>query len=140
MAMLQVVYPFSFILCSIQVRIDSITMRFIFMPFSIIHVTICMPEFASTIGFVVPPVTLILGPVRPYLHPVPLSVTIFPLTLVDGTTFKNELFLVFETRFIEKQLLLDLGRFKFLTRGMTAVASLDLNYFVFVLMQMFLTV
>ena len=87
---MQIVSPVALILSTIDMRIDTITVGFVFLPFAFVYVTICMPEFALSIGLVSAPISFILGSIGPDLDTWAVAHTILKIAFVHGTVFKNE--------------------------------------------------
>jgi hypothetical protein len=68
-AVLGVFIPFTGVCGPINVEILAKAMSFIVSPFSNIDVSICMNEPASSKSFIILPVAIVQGPIRPHLLP-----------------------------------------------------------------------
>ena len=91
LTILQVILPVTFILGSVHVGVRPKTMGFVLLPLTIEYVAIGVPKNAPSICLIVPPSSLILGPVWPYLHPEAVPLLPQPLTLIDGPIFESML-------------------------------------------------
>jgi len=87
-AMLQIVLPFSFIHCAIYMLINPRTVCFVVRPEAIIDVSINVDELAFPMSAIFPPLSNVLGPVRPGLLAETITETTFPLASVNCPSFE----------------------------------------------------
>lgn len=83
--MLQVILPLAFILGAIDVLVDSWAIGFVIRPETIIDVSVDMDELTFAVGSVFPPLSDILGAIRPRLFTKSISEAALPLASVNGT-------------------------------------------------------
>ena len=88
MPVLKIKLPFTFIARTINMSVGTVAMSLVFTPFAIKDVPIGVKENTATVGLAVAPPTLILGPVWPDLHTIPMSQLALPLTLIDSPVLK----------------------------------------------------
>merc|ERR1719362_2711657 len=65
--------------------VNALTMRHVFQPLALVHITSDMLELSLALCFVEGPLTLISSPVRPLLHTRTVTQVSQPLTSVGGT-------------------------------------------------------
>ena len=89
--MLLVLLPLAFVLCTIQMAVNALSVRLVVLPKAIIDISIRMDQPTLSISFVVHPVALVHGSVRPNLHTLALSGlgSNQPFALVSRAVFKN---------------------------------------------------
>jgi hypothetical protein len=90
LAVLKVVLPVSFVLSSIDVHVDSISVGFIVFPLSFVDVTVSMPELAAAVCFIFSPLSLVLGIIWPDLDSRTMSHIIDQISLVDSSILKSQ--------------------------------------------------
>jgi len=97
---LEVVFPFAFILSAILMYVNSMTIGFVVQPFTFEDVSIYVPELSVAACFVESPVSFVLGAILPDL----LTITMFhvsePLTCISCSIFEIYLSAVFKLRLI----------------------------------------
>ena len=71
--MLFVFLPLSLVLCTVQMAVGAIPVRFVILPQAVINVTVGVDQPPLTIRFVIGPVTLIHRPVLPVLDALTLA-------------------------------------------------------------------
>ena len=86
--MLQVIFPFSFILGTIHMLINSEAISFIVCPKTIINISIYMYESSFSMSSVFSPLPNIFCTIWPSLFSKAISEPTFPLSLVDSSCFK----------------------------------------------------
>ena len=72
----------------ILIRLGATSIGFVIDPLTLVHVTVCVVKFAHPIGLAKLPLAIISASVEPLLLTVTVTHTIEPLTLVDCTTVK----------------------------------------------------
>lgn len=77
--------------------VDSIAVCLIFFPFSVVNVSVSVPELSFAVCFVVSPRALVFSSVRPYLDARPVSHSVFQISFVNGTVLKDQFFDELET-------------------------------------------
>ncbi len=87
-AVLQVIFPFSLVFCTVHMLVDSLSVGFVICPVSFIDISIHVSEFAFSMGPVLNPIAFILSTIRPDLVAKAISKAAFPLTSVYSTSFK----------------------------------------------------
>ena len=100
-AMLQVIFPLSFVSRAILMNVDSVTVGFVVKPFSLKDITVYMPKLSVSACLVEPPVTFILGAILPNLLAVPMLHVSEPLSNVSSTVFKMDLTSIFELGLVD---------------------------------------
>jgi hypothetical protein len=89
MAMLKIVFPLTFILSSIYMNVDTVSIRLIVDPVSLINIPIDVDELALSVSSVVFPVSFVTSPVWPDLFAEPISEATDPLAEESRTSFKS---------------------------------------------------
>jgi hypothetical protein len=89
MAMLKIVFPLTFILSSIYMNVDTVSIRLIVDPVSLINIPIDVDELALSVSSVVFPVSFVTSPVWPDLFAEPISEATDPLAEEGRTSFKS---------------------------------------------------
>jgi len=87
-AMLEVVFPLTFVHGSVHVLIYSWSVCLIVGPEAFVDVSVNVDELAFAMSPVIPPLSNILGAVSPQLLAVAVSKASLPLTIVDGPRLK----------------------------------------------------
>jgi hypothetical protein len=93
--MLEVIFPKTFVLCTVLVDVNSIPVGFIVLPLSFEDVAVYMPELSLATGFVVFPLTLVSGSIWPNLGPEAMFHISKPGTLVHSPIFENDIISLF---------------------------------------------
>ena len=88
MPVLKIKLPLTFVARTINMSIGTETMSFVFTPLAIKDVAIGVKENTAPVCFTVAPPALVLGPVWPDLHTIPMSQLALPLTLIDSPVLK----------------------------------------------------
>lgn len=88
LTMLEIIFPFALVLCSIYMSVGSKSICLVICPISIIYVTIYMNKLASSMCTVFSPFTNILCTIRPGLLTMTITETTFPLTSIDCSCFE----------------------------------------------------
>jgi hypothetical protein len=87
--MLEVVFPLSVVLRSVDVGVDSVSVGFIVHPVAFVDVSVYVPEDSVSMGSVVFPLALVLSPIRPDLSPFSVSESSQPLACVCSSGFEG---------------------------------------------------
>ena len=87
-SVLQIILPFSFIHCAIDMFIDTRAICFIVCPETIVNVSINMDELAFSMSTILPPLANVLCSIRPCLLSKTVAEASFPLTCVDCSSFE----------------------------------------------------
>ena len=69
--------------------VHSLTICLIVFPITLVNISVCVPELASPIGFVVSPLALVLRSIGPFLLAVPMALAIFHVALVNSLILEN---------------------------------------------------
>lgn len=88
MPVLKIKLPFTFVARTINMSVGTVAMRLVFTPLAIKDVAISVKENTAPVCFTVAPPALVLGPVWPDLHTIPMSQLALPLTFIDCTILK----------------------------------------------------
>ena len=83
--MLQIVLPLSFILSSIHVFVNSKAICLVICPEPIINVSVYVDESTFAVSSVLPPLSDVLGSVRPGLFSKTIPEASFPLACIDSS-------------------------------------------------------
>lgn len=86
--MLEILTPLSFIPSSIYMCVNSLTIRFIFLPLPLINVTVDMEKFTITTSLIFLPLTLVLGSIWPLLNSKSVPHIANPLPFINCSTLK----------------------------------------------------
>ena len=88
-AVLAILFPVSDIFSSVKMLISATSLSFVIEPVTLIDVTIPMDESTFTVGLVIFPVADVLTAVLPDLGSLTLSVAVLdPLAMIDGAIVK----------------------------------------------------
>jgi hypothetical protein len=90
-AMLKIIFPSSFIMSSIYMFIDTISISFVISPLTFIDISIYVKEFTIPICFIHLPITFIFSTIRPTLDTITISHVSTPLPFVSCSTFKHKI-------------------------------------------------
>lgn len=84
--MLLVLFPISFILGTVQVTVNTVAMRLVILPLTVVDVAICVDQPSFTICLIIFPPAFIHRAVRPYLTALALAnvLALDPLSIVLG--------------------------------------------------------
>jgi hypothetical protein len=88
MSMLQIIFPLALISGSILMDIYPVAIGLIIKPFAFENIAIDMPKFSMATSFIQTPVAFILGPILPYLNPIPMLHIPQPLSLIRCSVFE----------------------------------------------------
>ena len=91
MPMLKIKLPFTFVARTIDMSVGTEAMSLVLAPLAIEDIAIGVKENTAPVCFPVAPPALVLGPVWPDLHSVPMTKLALPLTFVDCTVLKSVL-------------------------------------------------
>ena len=86
--MLQIVFPKSLVLSTVDVLIDSTSISLVIGPVTIINISVNMDESTLTVCSVFSPFTGIFSTVWPGLLSKSVTEASFPLTSIDSTSFE----------------------------------------------------
>ena len=87
-SVLQIVLPFSFVHCSINMFIHPRAICFVICPKTIVHVSIDVDKLAFSVSAILPPLSDVLGAIRPGLFPKTITKATLPLACVHCSSFK----------------------------------------------------
>jgi len=88
-AMLQVIFPHTFVLCAIHVLVDAAAVRFIIGPIPIVDITVDVDEATLAMGSVFSPFTGVFRTVAPGLFAEAITETSLPLACVDSARLES---------------------------------------------------
>lgn len=88
-AMLQVVLPHSFVLCAIDMLVDTRSVRLVVRPEAIVNIAVHMRKSTLSMCSVFTPFTLVPGTIRPHLDTLSITEATLPLTRVHCTSLKS---------------------------------------------------
>ena len=90
-AMLQIIFPFSLVLCAVLMDVNSVSISLVVYPFALKNVSVDMPELASATCLIKLPISFVLGSIFPFLAAVAMLHVAVPLADVGGPVFKLNL-------------------------------------------------
>ena len=100
-AMLEIVFPLSFVPRAILVDVDSVTVGFVVQPFYLEDIAVNVPELSMAACLVEPPVTFVFGAIFPYLLAITMLHVSEPLPDVGSTVFEVDLSAIFELGLVD---------------------------------------
>jgi len=87
--MLKIISPLAFVLGSVDMMVDTVSIGFIVDPFSIINIAINMREFTLAMSSIVLPLALILSTIWPLLNSESISESSNPLSVICGASLES---------------------------------------------------
>jgi len=88
-AILFIVFPGSYVACSIRMNVSSLTIGLIIDPITFIDVTVRVVQFSITICLVINPLAVVERVIGPALLSVSITLIAKPFTFVDGIRFQR---------------------------------------------------
>jgi hypothetical protein len=102
---LHVVLPETLIATAVDMGVDSIAVGLIVLKFSFINITLCVPESALSMSFVVLPEPLVLSPIGPYLNSEAVTVfTVGDLAFINRSIWVLTFFCVLKLGVLDTEL------------------------------------
>ena len=100
-AVLQIVFPFTFVLCTVLMDVNSVPIGLVVYPFAFKNIAIDMPELASAACLIKLPISFVFRSILPLLAAVAMLHVSIPLAYVGGPIFKLNFIALLKLVFID---------------------------------------